>query len=277
MNGLNFSVDEMPLNLIDAIVLAIIQGITEWLPISSSAHLGLAQIFMNAQTPLIFDLLLHAGTLASAILYFRKEIAGMALALLKFDRKSEYFNLFSLIVLASIPTAIIGFAFHDYFASMFFSLFWIGITLMINAAFMQISSMDFGKGKEIIELKGKSGAIIAILMGIAQGISISPGISRSGATIGTAILMKVDRSKALTFSFLMSIPAIIGATIFEWKGAPVTGIGLDLIIVSIVVSGIVGYISIDFMMKYVRKKGLAPFAYYCWIVGTISLALSFMN
>lgn len=256
----------MPIDIIQAVILAIIQGITEWLPVSSSAHLGLAQIFMHAQTPLIFDILLHVGTLFAAVVYFREELFGMAQALLKFDKKSRYFRMALLILLASIPTAIIGFAFHDYFASMFFSLFWIGITLIINAAFMLFCEHRLGNKK--------IGKKSALLMGVAQGISISPGISRSGATIGTALLLGVGRDDATRFSFIMSIPAILGATIFEWRGGSFEMLGLEIVLISLAISAIVGYLSIDFMIKFVRRRGLKPFANYCLLIGALALIAS---
>ncbi|MFH1257567.1 MAG: undecaprenyl-diphosphate phosphatase [Candidatus Micrarchaeota archaeon] len=252
------------MDLFQAIILASIQGIAEWLPISSSAHLAAAQMLMNVQPPIIFDIMLHVGTLIAAIAYFRKDISNMLLALAKFDRKNGDFKLAILIIVASIPTAIIGFAFKDFFESQFSNLPAIGVAMLITGAFLYVCERKTGN-KSV-------GNKNSLFMGIAQGIAVMPGISRSGATIGAGLLMGISRESATRFSFLLSIPAIFGAAFFEWvtaKGADV--IELQLLVIPALVSMVVGYFSIAFMMKFVRERGLKPFAYYCFAFGLLAI------
>jgi undecaprenyl-diphosphatase len=255
------------MDIFQALILAIIQGITEWLPVSSSAHLAIAQLLMKVSPPVLFDILLHIGTLLSALIFFRKDIFDMLLALFKFDTKSQYFKLAILIILASIPTAIIGFAFKDFFEASFSKPINIAFAMMITGVFLFFCERKIGNGS----VNSKS----ALAIGIAQGIAVMPGISRSGSTIGAGLLLGIEREKATRFSFLLSIPAIIGAAFFEAKNNTLAGLDISTILLAILVSAIVGYLSIDFLIKFVKRKGLRPFAYYCWFFGAITLMLSF--
>ncbi|MBI5224334.1 undecaprenyl-diphosphate phosphatase [Candidatus Micrarchaeota archaeon] len=259
----------MALDIFQAVILAMIQGLTEWLPVSSSAHLAIAQILMKVKVPIIFDILLHIGTLIAVVVYFRKTIFEMVKSILKFDKEDENFKMASFVILASIPTAIIGFTFRGFFESSFSSPFSIGIALILTGTFFMVC--------EKIKGSAKISAKHAFLIGIAQGIAIMPGISRSGSTIGTALFLGVEREKATRFSFLLSIPAILGAAFFEGKDASFAGLDVGIVAVSIAVSGIVGYLSIGFMMKYVKRKGLAAFAKYCWIFGIFCLLLPYIK
>ncbi len=259
----------MALDLVQAIILAIIQGLTEWLPVSSSAHLAIAQILMKVEVPIIFDILLHIGTLIAVVVYFRKTIIEMIRSIVKFDRRDENFKMAGFVVLASIPTAIIGFSFKGFFEASFSNPFSIGIALIMTGTFFMVCEKRLGSAK----ITAKN----AILIGIAQGIAVMPGISRSGSTIGTGLFLGVEREKATRFSFLLSIPAILGAAFFEGKDASFAGLDVGIVAVSIIVAGIVGYLSIEFMMKYVKRKGLLPFAKYCWVFGIFCLMLPYIK
>ena len=248
------------------ILLAALQGITEWLPISSSAHLALAQQFLSVQPPVLFDIFLHAGTIAAVVVFMREDIFRMLKAIRRADTRDEDFRLAVFVITASIPTAIIGFTFRDFFESMFLSPASIGIALIITGVFLFFC--DINSGHRTISTHS------SILVGVAQGIAVAPGISRSGATIGTALLLGVKREHAARFSFLLSIPAIFGATLFEAKDASFGGMDGGMIFIGPLVSATVGYFTIGFFLNYVREKGMRPFAYYCLILGVLAFVLT---
>ncbi len=250
------------MEIVYVILLAIIQGITEWLPISSSAHLALAQQILDVQPPILFDIFLHVGTIAAVMVFMRNEILDMLRALVKADIGDENFRLAALVIAASIPTAVVGFTFRDFFESMFLDSKAIGTALVITGIFLLICEIK--KGHMTISI------LSALLIGLAQGIAVAPGISRSGATIGAALLLGVKRENAAKFSFLLSIPAILGATLFEAKDASFVGMDNGMIFVAPLVSAIVGYFTIGFFLRYVKEKGMRPFAYYCLIFGALA-------
>ncbi len=253
------------MDILQVILLAVIQGITEWLPISSSAHLALSQQILGVQPPILFDIFLHAGTIAAVIFFMRKDLLGMLKALIKFDINNDNFKLSVFVIAASVPTAIIGFTFRDFFESMFSDAAAIGMALVITGLFLYICEIN--KGNNTISAKS------SVFVGIAQGIAVAPGISRSGATIGTALLLGVKRENAARFSFLLSIPAVFGATIFEAKDASFGGMDSGMIFIAPLVSAIVGYFTIGYFLNYVKEKGMRPFAYYCILLGVLAFVL----
>jgi len=196
---------------------------------------------------------------------FWKEIVGILKALVKLDFKAEEGKLGILIAVGSIPTALIGFFFHDILESFFYNVLVVGIALMVNGVFLFFSERR-GDGRRVDYLD-------SLLIGVAQGTAIIPGISRSGLTIATALLRKVEKRSAFTYSFLLSVPAVIGATILESSrvlasNELVMG-GLDIVamLFGVVVSMIVGYISLKLLQKLVMQEKFHLFAYYCWIAG----------
>ena len=253
------------MDILYVILLAVIQGITEWLPISSSAHLALAQQILGVQPPILFDILLHVGTIAAVIFFMRNDLLKMLRALMKFDVKDENFRLSIFVIAASVPTAIIGFTFRDFFESMFSDARAIGIALVITGIFL--FNCEQKKGQKNIS------STSSLLIGVAQGISVAPGISRSGATIGIALLLGVKRENAARFSFLLSIPAVFGATIFEARDASFAGMDNGMIYLAPIVSAIVGYLTIGFFLNFVKEKGMRPFSYYCVIFGMLAYIL----
>jgi undecaprenyl-diphosphatase len=248
------------MDVLQAVLLGIVQGITEWLPISSSGHLAIVQDLLKIEVPVLFDILLHVGTLLAVLLVFRKDIINILKAVAKLDFKSEDGKLAVLIVIATIPTAIIGFFFKKLFESSFSSLSIVGAALIATGCFLFICERWPGK-KEL-------GTKEAVLMGIAQGMRI-PGLSRSGTTIGTGLLAGVDKEKVAKFSFLISIPEIIGAAILDFKKADISSVGILPYIVGFAVAAIVGYLAILFLLDVIRKQKLHWFAIYCWILGAI--------
>jgi len=251
------------LNTFQLIVLSIVQGITEWLPISSSGHLAIIQHLFHLNVPVIFDILLHFGTIIAVLVFFKKEIAGIIGAIFKLDFRSEYGRLVIYIIIASIPTAIIGFLFKDFFESLFYNQPAIGIALLLTGFILFFSSRKRGS-KEISSWS-------AIVTGIVQGLAIIPGISRTGATLSSGLFFGIDREKAARFSLLLSIPAILGASVIDFNYKEIASIGVTNAIMGIIISAIVGFFAIKLLVNVLKNHKFHLFAYYCWIVGLLTI------
>jgi len=256
------------MDLIQVLILAIIQGITEWLPISSSGHLVVVQEYFGLAPPVIFDVMLHVGTLLVVLIVFWKDIAGMLKATAQLDFTPEEGKLAIFIVVGSIPTALIGFVFRDIFKSFFNNPLAVGIALLGTGSILYVSK--YGKnGKEMSYLD-------AFLIGIAQGIAIIPGVSRSGITIATGLLSKLRKETVFKFSFLLSIPAVIGATIAESENLFLGEIDGLAIVLGVIVSMIVGYAALKLLKRLLLKERFHLFAYYCWLLGTAIVVITMM-
>ena len=254
------------MNLIESIILGIIQGITEWLPISSTGHLKLAQHFLNWTVSTAYDGILHIGTVLVIIFFFRKEIKGVLSAFVHLDFKSENGQLVTPIIIGTIPTVLIGLVFGDAIENYFNGVMPIAAALISFGVILYISK--FGKGQN------KTIAIpAALIIGTAQGIAITPGVSRSGATIAMALLLGIEHERAFKFSFLLSIPSILGAaglTLYEERTQLVTaGIGWTEIIAGTVVATIVGYFALRLLQKAIIGRKFHLFSLYCWLLGAV--------
>jgi undecaprenyl-diphosphatase len=252
-------------------ILGLIQGLAEWLPISSTAHLRIAEHYLGLTTTPLFNLILHLGTLIVVVFYFRTDVKKILVALVHLDFKTEYGKMIPLIVAATIPTGVIGLLYVEYLEGTLVQLLVIGFTFIVGATL--VYSSHYGKEK--------TDAItytIAMVMGVAQGLAIFPGLSRSGATISTSLLLGVKRQKAFKFSFLLSIPAIIGDTIVEGykdRGQlALSGISTIDVLVGVVVAMIVGYIAIRIVSRLVVSKKFHYFAIYTWILGISLIVLT---
>lgn len=252
--------------LIEAVILALIQGLTEWLPVSSSGHLVIAQNFLDLNPPLIFDVMLHFGTLIVVIVMFRNYILDLFKTLVKGNFKTQEGKFVSDIIIGSIPIAIIGVIFYEDIKSLFSNLLATGLALLITGCVLFVSEKRLGNKKMNI--------IDSFLVGLGQAIAIVPGISRSGVTISTGLLRKIDKTTAFRYSFLLSVPAVLGATIIEVKDLVVGNVELLPIAVGVIVSMLVGYASLKFLQKIVMSERFHLFAYYCWVVGIAILAFS---
>jgi len=257
--------------LIKTIILGLIQGLAEWLPISSTAHLKIAQQLLGfAATPL-FDVTLHLGTLVVVVFYFRKDVKNILKALAHLDFKSEYGQLIPLIIVATIPTGIIGLLYVKFLEDTLQTFLAIGITFLIGATILYTSRI----GKENTDTITIT---IALIMGAAQGLATFPGLSRSGITISTALLLGLKREKAFKFSFLLSIPAIIGdlaVEAYKQRGQlALQTIGPIELLSGIIVAMIAGYIAIKLVSKFVRSKKFHYFAIYTWLLGITIIALT---
>ncbi|MFP3984493.1 MAG: undecaprenyl-diphosphate phosphatase [Candidatus Bathyarchaeia archaeon] len=250
-------------SIVETVILGIIQGLTEWLPVSSSGHLAVAKEFFGWRPPVIFYVLLHIGTLFVVLFFFRKDIVEVLRAFAHRDFKSEGGKLGVFVIVGSIPTAIIGYVFQDLFKSFFDNLFVVGAALLATGFWLFFSEQ--GKGNRILNCPD------SLLIGIAQGIAIIPGISRSGATISTGLLRGVNRRIVFSFSFLLSIPAVLGATLAESGDLDLLISGGDMItvIVGMSASMVVGYFSLKLLQKLIIKKKFHLFAFYCWVAGAL--------
>jgi undecaprenyl-diphosphatase len=257
---------------IQAAILGFIQGVTEWLPISSTGHLRITEGLLGlTMLPLLFDITLHVGTLIIVLFFFRKDIKLVLMALVKGDFKSENGKLIPLIIVGTVPTAVIGIVFSSTI-EMVFSDF-----LPIAGAFITCGVVLF-VSKAGTERSDNVTYIAALAIGTAQGVALIPGLSRSGLTIATALLLGLRREKAFKFSFLLSVPAVIGAlglTLYEQHAAlTLVGVGVAEILVGIVVSMVVSYFALKLLWKVLAGKKFYLFAFYCWLVGAVLLALS---
>jgi undecaprenyl-diphosphatase len=258
---------------IQAIILGFIQGVTEWLPISSTGHLRIAEQFLGLTLPLLFDVTLHVGTLIIILLFFRKDIKLVLVALVKGDFKSENGKLIPLIIIGTAPTALIGlvFTFTSTIETYFNSFLPIAGAFITCGVVLYFSKTGQEQNENITYLA-------ALAIGTAQGVALIPGISRSGLTIATALMLGVRREKAFKFSFLLSVPAVIGAlglTLYEQQEMlTVVGVGWTEILVGIAVSLVVSYFALKLLWKTLAGRKFYLFAFYCWLIGAVLLALS---
>ncbi len=268
MNGMTY---------LQATFLGALQGLTEFLPISSSGHLVLLQHMFGLHEPeLIFDLFVHLATLAAVLAIYRKDILSLFAAWLG-PRNDTLINgsdpaaarrLSLLLILANIPTAFIGLYFESTFEQ-FFSAPWIvGIALLITGTLLWVLKPSFGRQGGMSEV----GIGHAILLGCIQGLAITPGISRSGSTIAIALLCGVSRESAARFSFLMAIPAIAGAALLKSDSLSALSMAqLNLIAVGMLSALVVGYIALRYLIRLVMQGELWRFAFYCWGVGLAAI------
>jgi undecaprenyl-diphosphatase len=252
-------------SLVEIIILGIIQGITEWLPVSSSGHLVLAQEFFQIAHPLILDVMLHLGTVIVVIVFFRQDIINIIRALAKGDLANEDGRLALYVIIGTIPVAIVGYALRNTIESLFENALAVGTALLFTGFLLFFS--------EWRESNKKLGFLDSLFIGLAQVVSIIPGISRSGATISTGLLRGVEKEKVVRYSFLLSVPAILGATALEVKDALVQNVDWFAILIGVIVSMIVGYLALNALLRIVTKRKFHYFAYYCWALGLIVILL----
>jgi len=256
---------------IQAIILGFIQGVTEWLPISSTGHLRITEHFLGLTVPLLFDVALHVGTLIIILLFFRKDIKTILAALVKGDFKSENGKLIPLIIVGTVPTALIGVVFSNAIETYFSSFLPIAGAFLICGVVLYFSKTGQERKENITYME-------ALAIGAAQGVALIPGLSRSGLTIAIALLLGIRREKAFKFSFLLSVPAVIGAlglTLYEQhETLTLAGVGLTEILIGIAVSLVVSYFALKLLWRALAGKKFYLFAFYCWLLGAVLLALS---
>ena len=267
-----------------AVMLGIIQGLTEFLPISSSGHLVLFQrLFGITEPALFFNVSVHVGTLFAVILFFRKELSNIIGAFVggasRIARKQADFRevlveddvrMGLLIVLGSVPTAIIGLLFNEAADLLFSSVAIVGWMLLVTGTFLWITRWVGKEGEGMEGLAPRNGLII----GAVQGLAILPGISRAGATIAAGLFLGLNRETAARDSFLLSIPAILGAEMLALRDVASETAGVNLTtLAGAVAAAITGYCALVFLLFVIRKGRLHMFAPYCWLVGAGALIL----
>lgn len=262
---------------LQAVILGLVQGLTEFLPVSSSGHLVLVPWALGWDEPgLLFDTVLHWGTLLAVVVYFWADLWSLArawvgsIARRKVDTPQAW--LAWLIVIATVPAAIIGFLLNDFFESLFSAPAAVGGLLLVTGGILAAAEIFYPKIPKVDTLRLGD----ALVVGLAQAAAIAPGLSRSGLTITAGVFRGLGREAAARFSFLLSVPIILGAGLTQVVDAiadpgATTWFPLAL---GFTAAAISGYLAIHFLLGFVRRRRFWPFAAYCWIVGLAALAAS---
>lgn len=283
------------MDILQAVFLGLVQGLTEFLPVSSSGHLVAFQQILGIEemgtTNLTFDVALHLGTLVAVFVFYWQDIRGMINEILLWmaeliglkkpstgPNENGHRVMALMLIVATIPTAIIGFLFNDLFEKMFYSTYIIGFSLLITGTLLWISNRMVKGRKQPKDIITRD----AVTIGLLQGMAITPGLSRSGTTIFAGMLRGFSVELATKFSFLLSIPTILGAAVLE--GIKVVKSGVRFtdslpIVIGFIVAAVTGYFAIKFLVDLISRKKLHYFSYYCWGVGIfiILYTLTFMR
>lgn len=266
------------MNFLHSILLGIIQGLTEFLPVSSSGHLVLFQHFLGLKESgdVAFEVFLHLGTLLAVLIYFRQMIWDLLGSLLRWkdspQNQHHRYNraLIMYLILATLGTGIVYLAFGNLFESFYSKPLIVAFMLLVTGAIVFAS--DYVKGGSLPAVS--MGALRAIIIGLVQGLAIIPGISRSGSTIGASLFVGLRRKDAASFSFLLSIPAILAANLKEFRvlAALDTAMLLKYLAGFVMAFG-VAYLVISVLINMIQRGTLKYFAFYCWGLGLLSIIL----
>ena len=279
------------MTFLEAILLGILQGLTEFLPVSSSGHLVLAQQFLGLKEPLVFfDVMLHVGTLAAVLVAYRDAIGRLvigglsALGNTQFWRQpkatlntSAELKFIWLILLGSVPTGIIAVVFKTQLESFFDEVRLVSVMLILTGVILQLPRLRREETDTPDDAIGTLKAWHAPLIGIAQGCAITPGISRSGTTISLALFLGIPAKTAAEYSFLLSIPAILGAVALKIRDLGDTAIPLYIVGAGMLASFIVGYIALRFLLVVLNRGKFSVFSYYCVALGLTSLLIALIQ
>ncbi len=253
------------MSILEAIILGIVQGLTEFLPVSSSGHLLLAEkLFGVQENSLSFGIILHFGTLIPVIIVFWRDLWKLL--------KKPFQKLTYILIVASIPAAIVGFTLNDMIEEVFYGGDLLWVTFIATALILLYSDKASNEGRDEKEITYKD----ALVIGCTQAFAILPGISRSGSTISAGLFGGLSRETAAKISFLLSIPVVGGAFLLEsidiaQTGFSLEGISLAACIAGFLASMISGYASIKFMLELIKKAKLKYFAYYLFVVAIVVL------
>jgi len=262
-------------DIFSAALLGVVQGLTEFLPVSSSGHLILARAFFGwdpGRFGIAFDVACHVGTLLAVVAFFRADIAKLVAAApgALTGRDGEYERLGRLIIAGTIPIVIVGGLFADVIETRLRSPLVVAVTLTIGGIGLIVAERAGRKTREARSL----GYGEAVAIGVAQAMALAPGISRSGATLTLGLLLNLERESAARFVFLMSLPAIVAAAAKEaldLSGVGMAGLPVTLLAVGLVVSAIVGYITVKYFVRYLAQHSLEAFAYYRFVVAAVTI------
>ncbi len=261
------------MDLINVIILGIIQGLTEFLPVSSSGHLEIAKAIIGEEKigkeSMLMTVVLHFATALSTIVVFRKDLVSVLKGIFQFSNNSSFY--FSLkIIISMIPAAIVGFILEEQIEGLFGgSLTSVGIALLFTGLLLLLADKAKFSKKSV-------GFKDAIIIGISQAVAIFPGISRSGATISTSVILGIDKEKSARFSFLMVVPLIVGKICKDVFSGSLSSSNDNfiLLLIGFIFAFITGIIACKWMVKLVKNSQLKYFAYYCFIISSITIIFS---
>lgn len=272
------------MDIIHAIIIGLVQGLTEFLPISSSGHLVLMPQLLGAESSLVFDTILHVGTLLAIFICFWEDIVKIVKAF--FDslsdipkgrlvpeiRKNDYKKLAWLLIIGNVPAGIVGILLKDYIEVAFSSVLMVGIFLLVTGGLLYFSEWIAAQ----VEERWRRGIdkltlIDSLIIGVAQAFAILPGISRSGSTIATGLFLGLKRDLVAEYSFLLSIPAVAGAALLQVKDISTIDMSAGALLGGFLAAAVSGYFAIKVVMNLIQNKSLKIFAYYCWVIGTIAI------
>ena len=275
------------MEFLHAILLGVVQGLTEFLPISSSGHLVLFQSVLGFDEPeVFFDICLHVGTLVAVCVVFFRQIRLILIELTRLPRmKASGISLGSmvqtnqeirmayLIIIGSIPTAIIGLFFKQVVDEIFGPIWITGTMLLITGTLLWLTRRCASSGRKVPEFTVRD----ALIIGVIQGLAIMPGISRSGSTISIALFIGIHREIAGRYSFLLSIPAILGALVLGMDSSTLqTSVALPAIAMGTIAAAFSGYIALTILLRVVHQGKLSYFSPYCWLLGSVVLIYTFL-
>ncbi len=255
------------MTLFQAFVLGIVQGITEWLPVSSSGHLVILEYLFGIKETLSFNIALHFASVIVIFIVFWKDIRDLIIGIFKKDKKALKMLLYYF--LASIPAAFLGILLKNHLEKINQNLFLIGIFLIITSFFLFLTRFS-KKNNNKIEIKN------SLFIGLAQAFAILPGISRSGMTVSMGLGRGIDREEVAKFSFILAIPAILGATILDIKNLQSIQ-NTGALIIGMIACLIAGTLSLKFLLNIIKKNGLYKFYPYCFTLGILSIIIFFFH
>jgi undecaprenyl-diphosphatase len=254
---------------LDAVILGLVQGLTEFLPVSSSGHLVIGQHLLKFEGPnLAFDIVLHLGTLLAVVVYFWRDIRKILASFM--GKGNGPWRRVGLLVLAgTVPTGLIGVLFKDPLTNMFGSVRIVAMMLTVTGILLFMADRVTRTNRSLADIR----AWDALVIGVVQGLAIIPGISRSGSTIATGLFLKIEPDAAARFSFLLSIPAILGAVALEGKdifGQAVDG-SATAFAAGFVTAAVSGWLAIIILLRMLKWKRLTIFSVYCWSIAAATL------
>lgn len=260
------------MDIFDSVILGALQGVTEFLPISSSGHLVLAESVLGLKVDALksFDVAVHMGTLVSILIYFWKDFVGLVNAFFRIlfwrRKKDEYEKLIGFIILGTLPAVFAGLFLGDKIDEIFRGVEMVGVSMMTTAILFLIA--EYANKNSA---KSSVNFVKSFIIGLFQAIALIPGVSRSGSTISAGLLQKMKREDAARFSFLLGIPAIAGAGVLTFMGDSSAAQELELvpIIVGFLLSAFVGFGAIYFLMKFLKNHSLKIFSLYLLVVGAV--------
>jgi len=269
-------------SIVRALILGIVQGITEFLPVSSSAHLVLTPWLLQWENPgLAFDAMLHLGTLLAVVAYFWRDLWELVVSGLVSIRERSLGDdpnrrMAWFIVIGTLPAAVLGFALEDFFEGLFGAPLRVGVLLLGTGLLLASSERWSRRRQDLAEL----GLLDALFVGLGQALAIAPGISRSGATISAGLARGLGREAAARFSFLLSVPIVFGAGLFSLKELLESPWIIESpwsLLAGFLSAAISGFLSIKFLLSYLRTRSLYPFAVYCWAVGLLAMLVTLLS